>query len=348
MNKNFWIALGLLILLVPATWVLWGDRTNNHCAPWSNPAIELYLTPKGELADPIVSLLGLTGIRISNDSLEPNKDWPAGKLTLSSRSLEDVVPVVQGKVNSSFTWIGDPKKERWEEDPKKIHLTPAQAKMVISICRNDLRQGAKMSPASAQPKAILFLGTILIRARARLGYLNELYETKKLSPYLPVYIENLMNPDNGIVRFRSDWQPAAETVINEGQMIKLVFNQSRHKDLPASNIYEVYSSKGSNHRSTTETNILQWLKDYSPESGLYIAISNQPYTVYQESAIRRVLLSAGRPDICVQVVGPAMEETYNTDAQAISQAKNLLNNLSRILYELLAIERLSKVSETHR
>ena len=55
--------------------------------------------------------------------------------------------------------------------------------------------------------------------------------------------------------------------------------------------------------------------------------------------IRRVLLQAGRTDICVEVVGAGLEMKIKDDNKVIDQAKNLLNNISRILYELLIIEK---------
>ncbi len=55
--------------------------------------------------------------------------------------------------------------------------------------------------------------------------------------------------------------------------------------------------------------------------------------------IRRVLLQSGRSDICVDVVGSGMVVKTESDEAAIGQAKNLLNNISRILYELLEIRK---------
>lgn len=329
-----------------------GEDTSieNQC---TYQAESLFITHKGEVNDSIVKLLGLTGIRVLNDSLEAGNEWPEARVYLKSRALEEVVLAVQGKLESSLSWLGDPRKERWEEDPKKSSLSPAQANSIISLCLNDLQQGNKVYP-QGEPKGILFLGAALPRVRVRLAYLNNLYEMKKLSLSLPVYIltgersldekigetpKNLMDPDNGLIPFRKDWHPSNEHVLDEGEMIKLVFSQSRHSALEEKDIYFVYSPKGLERRATTESTVKQWLMDFSPASGRYVAISNQPYNFYQESVIRRVLLQSGRFDICVEVVGPGMDVNVGYDILSIEQAKNLLNNVSRILYELLEIKK---------
>jgi hypothetical protein len=259
-------------------------------------------------------------------------------------------------LDPTVSWLGNPKKERWEDDPQKMDFSTAQAHNIINIHLKDLHQGENIYPQSI-PKAILFLGAALTRVRLRLAYLNEMYDTGKLSPSLPVYIltgerkldekigetfDNLMDPHNGIIPFRKDWRPSQEIVTDEGEMIKLVFSQSRHLQLDEGNIYFSYSHKGMERRATTESTVNQWLIDYSPEGGSYIAISNQPYNFYQESVIRRVLLQAGRPDICVEVIGPEMVIKLENESQSITQARDFLNNSSRILYELLEIKRSSK------
>jgi|GEM_PF-2493907 len=338
---KIFIFSAFLILIV---WVVMFKKAD-HC---SITAEALYITPNGEVTGAIVNLLGLTGIRISEDPLKAGKDWPEPKLSIKSRRLEDVVPAVQGKLDPSITWFGDPNKERWEKDTQKPILSISQAIKIIDICGILLEQKERTYPQKV-PKAVLFLGAALSSVRMRLVYLNELYDLKKLSPGLPVYIItgerkldeavgetqiNLMDPDNGIIPFRKDWVASQGFISDEGEMIKLVFSQSRHTDLDEKKIMAVYSPKEQGHRATTESTIKYWLKEYSPSAGNYVAISNQPYNFYQESVIRRVLLQAGRPDICVEVVGPEMKLKTESDEAVINQAQNLLNNLSRILYEL--------------
>jgi hypothetical protein len=349
MNLKFlpWFAVGIIFLSI-TLWQVWNRKPES---PYPQEAL---FAKEGKVTDPLVRLMGLTGIRILKDPLKPEAGWPEARLYLQSRDLEEVVPAIQGKRDPSINWLGDPKKERWEEDPTKLGMPSAQAAEIINISLKSLQLGAKSYP-QASAKAILFLGAALLRVRMRLAFLNDLYETKKLSPLLPVYIltgerqldekigetaEMLVKADNGIIPFRKDWQPSPTTVADEGEMIKLVFAQSRHSALPKDTIFYVYSPKGTGRRATTESTVQQWLAEFHPAGGRYVAISNQPYVFYQECVIRRVLLQSGRPDIHVEVVGPGMDiEPENKDAIA-DQARDFLNNISRILYELLLIKKI--------
>lgn len=316
------------------------------------PNASLYITDRREVTDPIVKLLGLTGIRIQGDPLPAGKEWPEAKLYLKSRALEEVVLATQGKIEPTLTWLGDLEKERWEEDPKKITFLPVQAKEMMDICLKGLKLGDKVTPSST-PKAILFLGDDLSGSRLRLAYLNSLIEEKKLLPSLPIYVltgerkldekagetgDEFMNPANGILPFRKDWKrPEKLNITDEGEMIKLVFAQSRHREIDEKNIHFVYAPKGLQKRATTASTVEQWLQT-SPKKGLYVAVSDQPYAFYQECVIRRVLLQNNRSDIVVKVIGPGLEESKVEATE--QQAQDFLGNISRILYELLTIHNL--------
>ncbi|MBX9805034.1 MAG: hypothetical protein K2Y18_04685 [Alphaproteobacteria bacterium] len=343
-----------LILVSIATWKVMNKiehpTPSGACASTTEA---LYITPKAEVTDAVVRLMGLTGIRIANDALPPEKDWPEVRLQIKSRDVSEVAAAVQGKIDPAVTWFGVPKTERWEADALKPKLSRAQADHIVSLNLETLHQAESMYPTGL-PNAVFFLGSTLGSVRKRLAFLNELYESKKLSPDLTVYVLTgerkldekvgetttiLMDPNNALIPFRGDWAPTDLVISDEAGMIKLVFSQSRHASLDENRIKFVYSSKGDRRRANTEGTIVQWLKEFSPSSGMYVAISNQPYNFYQECVIRRVLLQAGRPDICVRVIGPGKKVEDKTDAAVIADATNLLDNVSRILYELSNIKK---------
>jgi hypothetical protein len=314
---------------------------------------------QGKVTDSIVKLMGLTGIRIEGDPIQAETSWPAPLIYLKSRKLDDVVAAVQGKRDPRISWLGNPKKERWEDDNTKPALSPAQTQDIIKISLESLRLAPRIDPETSAHNSlgILFLGATLSRVRDRLAYLNDQYRLRKLALTLPVYIltgerpldekvgetaASLTNSDNKIIPFRKDWVSSGKPVTDEGEMIKLVFSQSRHEDLEMSNVFYVYSPRGKERRATTESTIIQWLKEFHPKAGRYVAISNQPYIFYQESVIRRVLLQAARPDIQVDVIGSEIEPKDKSTDLDTEQAKNLLNNISRILYELLEIKKICK------
>jgi hypothetical protein len=300
-----------------------------------NPMTFLYVDVQGGVTQPIVNLLKVTAF------------------DLTSSKLENVVAATQGKLNPSFSWIGSPTKERWEKDSQKITLSLVQAKEVINICSKELKQEEVVPVQVANPQGILFLGSTLSSVRKRLAHLNTLYNQGMLSTTTPVYLltgerildENvgetsfeLQNPNNGLISFREDWQDSGKTISDEGEMIELVFAQSRHQKLNTENIYLVYSPKGTERRATTASTVKQWVQDFSPPGGSYVAISNAPYIFYQECVIRKVLLQLGRNDICVKVTGPSMEVKLEDESQVIKKAQNFLNNTARILKELLEIQ----------
>lgn len=283
------------------------------------PQVSLYVQEGGKVTDAVVKLLGLTGVRITGDTLPPAKDWPEAKLWVKSRDLEEVVPAVQGKTDPTINWFGDAKKERWEEDLNKSNIQLTQAIQIINTCLKSLKQSEQILP-KMEAKGVLFLGATLLRVRTRLAFMNHLYDTKQLSVDLPVYVLTgermldekagetqaaLMDADNGVIKFRKDWKKSNNKINDEGKMIQLVFDQSRYASLNNDKVIFVYSHKGEGRRATTESTVVQWLKDHKPSSGYYVAISNQPYVFYQEAVIRRTLLQAGGSDIQVQVVGSA-------------------------------------------
>ena len=74
-------------------------------------------------------------------------------------------------------------------------------------------------------------------------------------------------------------------------------------------------------RPTTPDTVLDWLK-IKPHPGLCLAISNQPYVLYQDSVLKTVL----PPSFTVETIGEKMDETsYNVSL--------LLDNLARFLYQ---------------
>jgi hypothetical protein len=353
MNRIVLTVLSVILLIIFLFTIL-PDYKQKEMSQQS--AATLYVDERGQVTDAVVKLLGLTGVRITGDKLPSGRDWPEAKLWLKSRDLKEVVAAVQGKIDPLINWLGDAKKERWEEDPSKPKLQLPQAIQIINTSTATFKQSEQVLP-NTEAKGVLFLGAVLSRVRMRLAFLNHLYDTKQLPRDLRVYVltgervldekigetqSALMDSDNGIIPFKSEWKKSDTIINDEGHMIQLVFAQSLTPTVNIDRVIFVYSHKGEGRRATTESTVLQWLKDYSPSSGKYIAISNQPYVFYQEAVIRRTLLQAGRSDVQVQVVGPGKPAEMSQDDEVINLAKNLLNNLSRILYELGQIESLTK------
>ncbi|MBY0280687.1 MAG: hypothetical protein K2W94_00830 [Alphaproteobacteria bacterium] len=327
-----------------------------HCLQQKKDPSTLFFDKHHQATDSVVKLLGLTGIRIQNDSLTPDKDWPESKVTLKSRSLEEITDAVQGKISPLVIWKRSNNKERWEAN-LPFSLSENQMVKIKEIISNNLNLKEETKPALKTYQGVLFLGSTLSSVRKRLSYLNKLIDSKTIITPAQVYVlsgerkldkaigedkEALLNPNNGSISFNSDWKGPVPFPNNETDMIKIVFDQSKHPALKDENIIFVHTLKNKGEiRATTETTIYKWLDSCKPAAGLYLAISNQPYVFYQALSIQKSLLKAGRQDIHVEVVGPGKTPGTIPDKTPELEITVLLDNLARMFYEMAEIRRLS-------
>ncbi|RZI45670.1 hypothetical protein [Candidatus Finniella inopinata] len=313
---------------------------------------------KGQATDSFVRLLGLAGIRIQNDPLAPDANWPAAKLTLPSRSLEEINKAIQGKKDPVITWIIPGK--RWQTNGLGyLTLTPEQAMAILDFILKDLKFDQAMKPQQTEYAGILFLGSSLEDVRDRLKFLNTCLEQRKYV-FNKVYIltgtraldlsigetpESLLDP-KGSIAVRSDWKkPAGELPTDEGPMIQWVFDQSRSDAIAKDQVELVYAGIDKDRkRATTKTTAEEWLKT-NPKDGLYLAVSIQPFNIYQKLVLEDALLQNKRPGIRIEVIGDApAERSYGlrrTNPDHLNKyAAIALDNIARICYELVAIQNL--------
>lgn len=326
-----------------------------NCFQPSKESFSPFFDKNNQATDQVVRILGLTGIRIQNDTLTPDKEWPDAKLILKSRSLEEITAAVQGKLNQNMTWKRANNKERWEAT-LPFSLSKDQAIKIKEIAFNEFGLVQEIKPQSPTYKGVLFLGSTLSSVRKRLAYLNKLIDAKTYTTR-PIYVlsgerklskaigedhKSLLNPDNGEISFRSTWKGPVIFPDNETDMIKIIFDQSKHSSLKDEDVIFVHTLKNNGQiRATTETTVYKWLEQCRPTAGTYLAISNQPYVFYQALSIRKSLLKAGRKDIHVEVVGPAKTIAKTISAKEREQETiALLDNLASIFYEMVEIKKL--------
>src|SRR5262245_61062764 len=111
MKKNIIKSLFFVFLILGIA-----GATYHFTAKQTSP-MEQLVQSNGEVTDDIVRILGWTGIRIANDKLPADPNWPTWKVMIPSRKLEDVVKVTNGDMDPSITWSQSSKKnpiERWE------------------------------------------------------------------------------------------------------------------------------------------------------------------------------------------------------------------------------------------
>ncbi|NBT84939.1 MAG: hypothetical protein EBT45_00295 [Alphaproteobacteria bacterium] len=348
----------LLKYLAPISLIIIG-LVFYHYLHHQKEASLLFFDKNQHATDSVVKLLGLTGIRIQNDPLVSDKDWPEAKLILKSRSLEEITDAVQGKLNPTVAWKHPNNKERWQAI-LPFSLSEDQIAKIKEITSKSFGLVAEIKPTVKTYQGVLFLGSTLGSVRKRLAYLNTIVDSKaytlnqvyvlsgerKLDKTIDETEKSLLDPNNGNISFRPDWKGPAPFPDNETDMIKIVFDQSKHSVLKDENIIFVHTLKKQGQaRATTETTVYKWLEQCNPKTGTYLAISNQPYVYYQELSIQKSLLKAGRNDIHVEVVGPGKTFEAIPGKNQEQEISVLLDNLARIFYEMVEIKKLSVQTE---
>ncbi len=338
-NKTKSILLAFLVLII-------AGATYMYFTPINRAPLDRIVQSNGEVTDDIVRILGWTGIRIVNDKMPADPDWPTWKVMIPSRKLEDVVKVTNGDLDQSLSWSQRKDKnpsERWEMKGSYSHN---QVKYIVDLYFNNLKMGKVDAFPKQEYQGVLFLGATLSRVRMRLAHLNHLIETGKIKG--PIYLltgERTLAEaaeetekdmlDNSILPIKAEWIRPASLPNDEGAMVKMVFDQSKHSGLNESDIIMVYTPKKEGEmRATTEGTVIKWLEQAQPKAGTYLAISNQPYNLYQQLVIQRVLLKQGRPDIKIEVTGASLDEEGEDEYRTPQKVAILLDNLNRIFYEL--------------
>lgn len=343
--------------------VLLSGCLNNHSVKFTDkyqPEPNV-LSNKQQITDPFVRVLGLAGIRIKDDYLQQEPNWPKAKLTLSSRRLEEINQAIQGKKDPNVSWLIN--GERWQTNGiSYLNSTPIQSKAILDLILNDLQFGKAMFPKQNRYTGILFLGSSLTNVRERLKFLNLCLDKynlifgkvyiltgiRPLEPTIGETKESLLDPKNTIP-VRQDWKPLDQLPTDEGPMIEWVFNQSRSKKIKKEQIETIYAGIGKGRqRATTRTTVEQWLKT-NPKNGLYLIVSSQPFNLYQKLVVQNTLLANNRPDIKVEVIGDAFaEKSYGLkfskdNPNGINKyAAIALDNIARTCYELVALNQLSE------
>jgi hypothetical protein len=322
--------------------------------PLSDPSLKLMINEKGEATDVIVRLLAMTQIKVAEKSSKSTAQTDReAKLVLKSRAVEEVTNAIQGKTKSEVSWRRNPTVERWE---MVADLSDDCAKAIRKICQEDLRLEQRVLPQHKAYAGVLFLGTTLKGARSRLRFLNDLVDKTKLR-FKKIYIltgdrdldervgeteADLLNANNSIIPVSSEWVKPAVAPCNERDMLVLVFEQSQNQNLRDKKQHVIYAEKRPNkRRAETGDTIEEWLK-MNPKRGHYIAISNQPFVLYQQLVINRVLLRNRRTDISVEVIGDGMENEPLTSGtnEVSNEAAIHLDTLSKIFYEYVEIKKL--------
>jgi hypothetical protein len=190
--------------------------------------------------------------------------------------------------------------ERWEEqDPKFEQLKPEIEPLLQELGFIDA-----IEPSFDRYEGALVHGALLSRVRSRLSFLVE--QWKRGVRFHSIYFlsgeralessresrERLVSDQGSPLPIRADWVVPEELPRTEYEMVKWVWEQSelpeemRQLSVHFINAPKIWDGKQWS-RPNSNTTAEAWLKS-SPPLGRYLAVSNAPYLVRQDLAMRWV------------------------------------------------------------
>jgi hypothetical protein len=245
-------------------------------------------------------------------------------------SLQSIVSITQKLLKT----IRPDTKERWEIDQKiEQELEHNRKEKIVLLSQLGLLQ--KRVPAGDYYDYCIFLSGILERVCKRVTYMLELYNAGVRFDSLVVLAGErpLMQEENetvfltmldNVIPRRKDFQLRTEFPKNEADMIEYVFDAIEMPIELRSKIIFVRSPMKINKegvliRPTTGDTVAEWLA-LNPKKGSILAISVQPYCLYQHSVLKTYL-----PGFNIETVGQAVKEDLSIALY--------MDTLARILYQ---------------
>jgi len=235
-------------------------------------------------------------------------------------SLQDIVRETQK------SWLRKPGAERWEMPSTSM---AQESEMRLLIDRMGFIQEVK--PQQKSYTYLLLLGALFSTVAARMEYAVDLWKSgvrfEKIvllggaRPMTSEQGENLEKFLEWSGKSYLDYEPKTETDLLRF-VIENIAMPDEMKALPVTvvDVPMLQKPDGSMRRPTTGDTIEWWLKT-NPEPGTCLAISNQPYVIYQD-AVLKTLLPAQFP-----------VDTVGDKAQEDKELGILLDTLARVLYQ---------------
>jgi hypothetical protein len=286
---------------------------------------EKFVDSKGDVTNPILLCLNLTGIYVKG---QPQKrgDFPKPVLTINSRKLKDIVKIIQGIENPKISWIM--KGKRWEMyNPL---LTPEAAKKILKVGLQDLGFKKSIGAQKKNYKGILLLGSLAERFNERIFFTEKLLQ--KGIKFNKFYI---LTGQRSLENFEKEEFSFLKDIDDEGEMTLAFFKKILSPKLEGKYIYVYSNAPPESSRATTESTVQEFMK-YTPEPGVYLAISNGCFIPYQELVIQNCLdKNYPTSGIKVECVGSGDKTSIEgTERELINKASIFLDSLARILNNL--------------
>lgn len=211
-------------------------------------------------------------------------------------TLQGIVDVTQKK------WLRAQNKERWEIDEQ----SSANLSQEIYLLLDELGMFRECVPSNLNYDCAVVFGATLPTFRQRLAYLVKQWKEGVrfksivfLCGLRPLQHSketsfDLLDENNGVLPFRSDWAKPKNLPQNEAEMAKFVFDQAELPDqlrrLPVDYIatLDQPNADGTFRRANTKDTLVQWIAT-DPFCSSILFVSNQPFIGYQAAIVQNLL-----------------------------------------------------------
>lgn len=227
--------------------------------------------------------------------------------------LSDIIEFV--KLTQSHFWMRSKTTERWEVKPKGWMLAkkPETLKALKELGMID-----EIPPKNAHPDAITILGSTFEIMKTRIGYLENLYQSHKISTKHLVLLAGERKSSIGVDGSEQELNDIAKKLglpssleLMETHLIKEAYEKSRLFNKLETHVID--TPAGHLPRPTTETTTLyfiKWLRLHQDVKSV-LFVSNQPYVKYQGAVIDEVFKSEGYA-VDFRIAGPKASDPLST------------------------------------
>lgn len=257
----------------------------------------------------------------------------------------DIPPTLEAmNTYAQKNWLRKPGEERWqmgtsEYQAMAIKLEPVLKKIGVLD---------EVFPSRINTDYAIVLGAAVFRMRVRMQHLMHLVDTGKLIPKKIVVLTGDRPLDPNIegekelldARFIcKGWKCLEKLPSNESEAAQFVWKQlsksRKVEQVPIQFVPTPMIQKGDKCVRPTAPDIIETWMRMSPELGHIVAISNNPYVLFQNKSMKAPLIKAGwfEGGGTLESVGAASTEKSNISVQ--------LDNVARYMYSMLQTQKVA-------
>jgi hypothetical protein len=234
-------------------------------------------------------------------------------------------------------WINEKRLERWDIAPPPE--LKAKEGDIIDACHIGLKMGETIYPSRKKYDGILFLGAAFFTVVNRWKFYKQMIQDGKLDTIQELWI---LTGDRNLNEKAGETIEAMSKIIktqlsinlfpkNELEMIKYVINSLGTPN--GTRVKYINSEKEKNHfRATTFSTMVKFIELEEGQKSNFAAISNQPYALYQLTALKMAEKKLGRKFIIEPIGSKAIipKDKHNYVAVLLDTVAKISRNLEQL------------------